>query len=433
MKSSKPGSTAPQATKGKAPSVPRPALTRKRPRREQPLGAAADSAPAGSQPEVVLLAVTGMSPAVLTETIWALAHPTDGSEPVLPHRIITVTTALGRAEIEGQLFQPLARFGGRAPWEALRDALAAEKFDLNHRLRFGTTANDIRVITATNPKNGRSAELADLRTVRDNDAAADYVLEQVRGVVENPDTRLIASMAGGRKTMGALLYACLTLAGRETDRLTHVLVNEPFETLREFYFPGQPGGALADRNGQTHEPGQAQVELADVPFVALRNLFVSELNRKAGTFSRLVAFCRANVRQRAAEGLKLTIDSGRPEMEVNGTRVKLAPLEHLLLLFLARRAKQNEPAFGAYKDAVDALNSFRTEMLGAVPRKDFSNWQHSDSLQSQWDDRAITKASADLRGKLRGHGPDAAALATCLPEKGRCSLDVPGEMIFIKG
>jgi len=28
--------------------------------------------------EVVLLAVTGRSPAVLTETIWALAHPADG-------------------------------------------------------------------------------------------------------------------------------------------------------------------------------------------------------------------------------------------------------------------------------------------------------------------------------------------------------------------
>ena len=36
--------------------------------------------------EIVLLAVTGMSPAVLTETIWALAHPAadSGDEPVIP-------------------------------------------------------------------------------------------------------------------------------------------------------------------------------------------------------------------------------------------------------------------------------------------------------------------------------------------------------------
>lgn len=390
------------------------------------------STPSGTHAEIVLLAVTGMSPAVLTETIWALAHPCDDSEPILPHRVILVTTAQGRIEIERQLFHPLARFGGRVPWDVLREALAAEGFDVHQSLRFGTTANDVRVITATDSTNGRSVELADLRSVRDNDAAADYLLEQVRGVVENPDTRLIASMAGGRKTMGALLYACMTLAGRETDRLTHVLVSEPFETLREFYFPSQPGGVLSDRSGQVFEPALAKVELADVPFVALRNLFVSELNRKAGTFSRLVSSCRANVRQRAAEGLKLTIDSARPELEVNGTRIKLAPLEHLLLLFLAGRAKNNEPAFGAYKNAVDALNTFRVEMIAAAPEKDFSNWRHSDSLQNQWDDRAITKASADLRGKLRGHGPDAAAFAACLPEKGRCSLDVPGEMIFIK-
>ena len=43
-------------------------------------------------PTVTLLAVTGMSPAILTETIWALAH----LEGIIPARIIAVTTTVGR-------------------------------------------------------------------------------------------------------------------------------------------------------------------------------------------------------------------------------------------------------------------------------------------------------------------------------------------------
>ncbi len=383
-----------------------------------------------SAPETILLAVTGMSPAVITETVWALAT---AETPILPDRVIAVTTTAGRARIEQQLFQPLARFEGISAWDALRAALKRRGLDPAGRLGFGNTNSDIRVITGTDPDTGRSIELEDLRSLPDNDAAADYLLEQVRSIVENPDTRLIASLAGGRKTMGALLYACMTLVGRESDRLTHVLVNEPFETVPEFFFPGQPGGALADRQGRFVEAASAALELADVPFVPLRNLFVRELGRKAGTFSRLVASCREQVRQRAAENLRLSIDVGRTEIDVNGQPIRLSPLEHLLFLFLARRAKQADLAYGTYVEAVDDLNAFRLHLLETIPANQFGDWRHNDSLRSDWDDQEIRKAVSGIKKKLRQNGTEGAALASCLPEKGRCSLDLPGELIFIKG
>ena len=388
-------------------------------------GAAAHRSP---MEETILLAVTGKSPAILSETIWALAHETP---PVIPARVIAVTTTEGREEIRKQLFEPLARFSGRSAWDALRAALGDAGFDLAGRLRFGTTPDDIRVITAFDPASGRSVELPDIRSPRDSEVAADFLLEQVRTVVENPDTRLVASMAGGRKTMGALLYACMTLAARETDRLTHVLVSEPFETLREFYFPAQPGGPIA-RAGTMFDPVDGRVELADVTFVALRNLFVRELGRKAGTFGRLVETCRENVRHRAAESLKVAIETRRPEVEVNGTTVKLAPLEHVLLLFLAQRAKHGEPAYGTYLDSVDDVNAFRSDLVANIPADDFGDWRHAASLRSVWDEQEVRKAVSGIRTKLRQRGGDAATLAACLPEKGRCSLDLPGPLIHIK-
>ena len=44
---------------------------------------------ANSKSEIVLLAVTGMSPAVLTETVWALAQE---RPPIIPNRVVVLTT-----------------------------------------------------------------------------------------------------------------------------------------------------------------------------------------------------------------------------------------------------------------------------------------------------------------------------------------------------
>ncbi len=382
------------------------------------------------EPDPVLLAVTGMSPAVLTETIWALAHEPD---PIVPGRVIVVTTSDGRRTLERQLFNPEPALDGQIPWEALRQALAAAGHDLNGRLRFGDTADDIRVITSPDPATGRSRELSDLRHPSDNEAAADFLLDQVRSLVENPDCRLIASLAGGRKTMGALLYACLSLAGRETDRLTHVLVNSPFDSLRGFWFPGQGGSPLPDRDGHLHDPAAAQVELADVPFVPLRNLFQRNLGRKAGTFQRLIADCREQVRQAVGEGIQLTAYQTRCEIEVNGTRVRLSPREHVVLLCLAVRTKQGEPGLQSYKGAVEVVESFRTQLRQSAPTGNLADWRHTDSLKTSFtDDQELRRALSSIARKLREAGGRAHQLVGCLPEKGRFSLTIPPSLIYLR-
>jgi CRISPR-associated protein (TIGR02584 family) len=378
-------------------------------------------------PDPVLMAVMGISPAILTETIWALAHE---PEPIIPRRVIAVTTLEGRKRVE-RLFTPLPRFGGRAPWDALRDALAAKGIDVEGRLRFGGTPDDLRVITAWDAASGRTRELADLRSAADNESAAEYLLDQVRQVVENPDTQLIASVAGGRKTMGALLYACLTLAGRETDRLTHVLVNEPYESLSEFYFPGQPGGRLP--HGEVAvAPEDARLELADVPFVPLRNLFRRELGRPAGGFSRLMESCREEVRARAGKSLRLTVETRHCRLDVNGCEVASSPREHVLLLFLARRAAQGMTAFPDYKAALDHLDAYRQEICDSRPKADLADWRHNRQLNDKFDAEDVRKLVSSLRLKLRRGGGDAALLAACLPERGRFSLELEPGMVVLK-
>jgi CRISPR-associated protein (TIGR02584 family) len=377
--------------------------------------------------ETILLAVTGMSPAILTETLWALAHE---EESVIPHRIIAVTTLAGRERIAVDLFSPQEGLGGLCAWDALRASLTAAGHDISEKLRFGTTPDDLRVITAMDPATSRSIELADLRSRVENEAAADFLLDQVRGITANPDTRLIASIAGGRKTMGALLYACLTLAGREQDRLTHVLVNEPYETLPGFFFPSQPGPSIADRSGQrTYAAEAAIVELADVPFVPIRNLFQRELGRAAGSFSHLIASCRSGIRHRAAEDLRLEIFLHRAALRLNQAELRLTDREHHLLLCLAGRAKHEHAPVPSYIEALDTLAHHAKEWQSLIENGRLR--AGTPSAAGFHDEQDIRRVLSDLRKKLKSLGPAGLILADALPERGRFSLDVPGPLISI--
>jgi CRISPR-associated protein (TIGR02584 family) len=387
-----------------------------------------DSHAVDSEPDVVLLAVTGMSPAILTETIWALATL---PEPVLPTRIQVITTAEGRRQLE-RLFVPVPELEGLSPWEALRRSLAHLGHRLEGRLRFGLTGSDVQVITDTDPTTGISRELTDLRSASDNLAAADTLLEIVRGLTSNPDVRVIGSLAGGRKTMGALLYACFTLAAREQDQLTHVLVSEPFETLPGFWFPAQPGPALTTRTGTKHPPSEAHIELAQIAFVPLRNLFQRELGRPVGSFARLVDSCRQHVREQSSQSLRLTIDSQRPSIEVNLQRIDPAPREHLLLLFLATRAKRNDPDLGAFTLAPEPLAEFQKELRRDADPRNLGDWRHSACTSDSLDEQDIRRALSSLRKRLRDCGADGTRLADLLPERGRFTLDLPPAQIHLR-
>lgn len=365
--------------------------------------------------ETILLAVTGMSPAVLTETVWALSRE---PEPIIPERIIVVTTSAGRQQIISDLFDK--RMAAQAcVWDALRADLQSSGHDLAGKLRFGITHDDIRVITATNPATGLGVELEDLRSLHENEAAANFLLNQVRAITANPESHLIASIAGGRKTMGALLYACLTLAGREEDRITHVLVNAPHESDPAFFFPGQPGPGKPD----------AKVELADVPFVPLRNLFHRELGRAVGNFSTLVASCRSEIRHRVAEDLRIEIPMARPALRVNHAEVRLTEREHHMLICLAKLAKTNQPAIPSYGEALDVLADHQTEWNGLI--RD-GRLPGGSPVTAQFnDEQDVRRVLSDLRRKVRSMGSHGAILADVLPSRGRFSLDVPGSLIHI--
>lgn len=275
--------------------------------------------------EIVLFAVIGMTPAVLTETAWALAKR---KPSLMPDRVVVLTTTRGREQIRRDLLD-----GGQ--WNALRKALKA-----GSRLEFGDTARNIVVFSRA------GKELEDIRSPEDNLAAGDCIVEELRKFTCDPSKQVVASLAGGRKTMGALVYAAMSLVGRDTDTVTHVLVDESLERRQPpFFFPANASEGRA-------------LELAEIPFVPLGNRF-RELGGLPGGFGALVAHYTRSLENAGPVNIRL-LDHG---LEFDGRTIALPTRERLVLSFLV---EQNEA--GTVPLQSDAEPAFR-DFLARHDRK----------------------------------------------------------------
>jgi CRISPR-associated protein (TIGR02584 family) len=296
---------------------------------------------------------------------------------------------------------------------------------------------EIVLVKRWNPQTGRDEALDDIVTAADNAAAAEQILNQVRAHVENRDVRVVASIAGGRKTMGALLHASMTLIGRETDRITHVLVQPPFDVLPGFFFPDQPGGPLPerDRNGETlrlHDPRSVEVFLTDVPFVPLRNRF-RELDDMPGSFDGLVRQCSKALKQDSAP-VKVQIDYPLKTLTVDGTPLRRVPVAILLLVdFLLEHPKDFQSQGDAGRTLLLWIRKGHPRNLDRVNFPVVAQ-QHAKAIRAgsplpPWEgksgdderseaERFISRTLSDLRGLLKKNYP-----RWIIPNvKGSCSL-----------
>jgi CRISPR-associated protein (TIGR02584 family) len=273
-------------------------------------------------PRRVLLAVTGLSPQVVTETLYALAVRCTPAFVPTEIRLITTREGAQRAKL----------------------ALLSEDPGWFHRLRvdYGLPPIDfgehsIHVLTGAD-----GAPLDDIRTPSDNLAAADFITEHVRALTADPTSALHVSIAGGRKTMGFYLGYALSLFGRPQDRLSHVLVSDPFESTWNFFYPSPASRVIEAAGQKLADTAQAEVTLAEIPFVSLRTELPHALRHGRAGFAETV-----QAAQRAVAPPELVLDPRRLQVRVAGKQFGLAPSEFALLAVLAHRARAGKPPLAA--------------------------------------------------------------------------------------
>lgn len=221
-------------------------------------------------PRRILLAVTGLSPQIVTETLFALA--TAVSPSFIPTEVHLLTTATGKDLARTAL---LHRDGGQF------HALLADYPQI------GRPAFDEKNIHVIAGPDGEP--LSDIRSPDENAAAADAITSLVATLTRDKTASLHVSIAGGRKTMGFYLGYAFSLYARPQDRLSHVLVSAPFESHPEFFFPPAKPRRLSTRDNRHIDTAEAIVTLAEIPIVRLRHGLPPDLQDGRASFIETVA------------------------------------------------------------------------------------------------------------------------------------------------
>lgn len=260
------------------------------------------------EPSIRTLVVSlGLSPQVVTETLWALGV---AAEPAwTPDEIVLVTTSEGAKAAKAALLdageghiRALGREYGRADLERLCD-----------HVRIEIIGDD-------------ATQFDDVDTARAHGAAADRTMRLIRDLTADPGRQIHASIAGGRKSQGALLALSMSLFARPGDRLSHVVVDDAFAGRRDFFFPP------ARQDG-----ADARVRLADLPFPRIRSLLPAE-TLNAEHFADAVL----GIQQRL-DPPALALDAARREARLAGVVLDLKPSQFAWLAALAHdRCKGGE-------------------------------------------------------------------------------------------
>ncbi len=354
-------------------------------------------------PRRVLLSVSGLTPQVITETLYALAMR---APPFVPTEVHVITTDLGRQRFVANINQFRQFF---QEYE-----LPVPRCD----------AGDVHVIAGAD---GRST---DVRTPRDNEHVANLVMRTVLELTSDPRCAVHASIAGGRKTMGFYLGYLMSMFGRDQDRISHVLMHEDFEDLPDFFYPPREPRVFTTRDGRQVTSGRDSVLLSEIPFVRHRSGFSDEdLRRKGMNFKQAVVLA-----QRSVQKTELVIDVTARKVLADGIEVPMQVNPLAFLAWLADCRKRDIEAVH-YKDAPQAFLGWYERVLDDAGSVTFEETKHAlRNGYSEEDIRnritAVNKAFRNALTKVRAKDYEIA-----LVKKGtsRYSLTLPASAITIRG
>ena len=306
-------------------------------------------------PRRILLAVTGLSPQIVTETVYALAvAPVPPRRLFVPTEIRLTTTKEGAESAKLSLLHPDSGWFHRlcADYE-----LPPIAFEPEH----------IRVL-----EDAAGRPLDDIRTPADNTRAADTITEVVRELTRDTETALHVSIAGGRKTMGFYLGYALSLYGRTQDRLSHVLVSSPYESHPQFFYPTTTSQVIYTPPPQNrpYDTREATVTLAEIPFVRLREGFNPGLMEGTASFSEVVAEA-----QRALPPLGLELDPRNCMVTAGGESFVMRPAHFAFYWMLAERARRGRP--GVHWSELDIKQDL-LDYYGRVVNKNSGDYERAE-------------------------------------------------------
>lgn len=291
---------------------------------------------------ITLIATIGSSPAVLTEAVYALKK--EGMWPV--EQIELITTSHGAKSIKESLY------GEQGNWLALCKEIGIDPFSIKI-----PTIQEVKAVT-----DEQGQPLEDIRNRNDDKTMASYIQQRVRIHTAVPENRVFALLSGGRKTMSSHLMAAMQLYSRREDRLLHLLVTEPFERIRSFYFPTDRSKKheLRSMSGEmmgTYDSKDAQIDLIDIPYIRLRSYLSTHIDY-SGSYEELMAEADAQLlsqEEYPVHYFHIHLDGSESALYVNGKEFccKMEPRQlSILATYVWLNMQQGKPYEISWHDIV---------------------------------------------------------------------------------
>ncbi len=314
--------------------------------------------------KTMLLAVVGLSPQVITETLYALHQC--GRKVDAIHAI---TTRDGKERI----FAELLAGGSGQYYSYLQEyGIAPDTIDFGPR--------NIHVVT-----DDHGIEIPDIATEFHNEHLLRKCLELAWLFTKPPDTTVLFSVAGGRKTMSSCLTLAAQMYGRPQDRLYHVLVTPEFESNRDFFYPPKDSKTIELRDPAGHpfykESKYAEVNLIHIPFVSIRDRLSPQLldsPRDPGTL--MLSLIKEDVRLLTVNIISCKLIYGPLELDLMPARMALYAFFALLKKNCPKHAETCENCTecfldmeGIYDRQGEITDLYR-RMAGTRSIEEMSDW-----------------------------------------------------------
>ncbi len=268
----------------------------------------------------ILLCLCGITPQIITETLYALTI--QQTPPFIPNEIHIITTKLGKKIIIEKLLHPMdGRF-----YQFIKEYNLS---GINFR------EENIYVIT----QNGY--DIDDIKNERDSTIVAKFILKTVKKLCSNPDYIIHASLAGGRKTMSFYLGMAMQFYGKKEDELSHVLVSPPFENHPDFFYPPSTPRNLLIHNPSTKRlelinSSNADINLVKLPFLKLGSQFPKTVS--IDSLEEHVKIMQENIENTFSPNIYFYPE--KLEIHIEKQIIRLTPLEGAIYFVLIKRKKE---------------------------------------------------------------------------------------------
>lgn len=247
-------------------------------------------------------------------------------------------------------------------------------------------------------ESGAKRSLDDIRSQRDNLEMAEYMFRQIKVDITDEDVRPIiyASIAGGRKTMGAMLHSIISLVGKDGDKIFHVLTDK--DPPRDFAYPGCKMAQKAD----------IKLDFAEVPFIPLSSVLKRNKLLDNATYKSLIQNLSDSINKRickvklSARDCSLTVEAGD-----NISEIKLRYVEFLIASTFFRRSKEekytseaiiNDTSYN-FEEADENESEYESDLRAEYNR--VKSKMRKEKKPQTMDQEDIRQLKGDLRRKIK--------------------------------